>query len=339
MVRDGIYAPYKIAALVDVISDLGYDPDKCLAGTGLSRDDINNPDTRTSISQYLHACDNAIRQSQDPKLPFLVGQRLHLSAYGMYGYVLMCCANLREVIEVTQRFHRLATPTLKIEWQARPYGAAWVFSPFPFTHLSDDLYRFLLEQQLTQHITHLHDLLGPDHHAERISVPYPAPAHANLYDAVLECPVEFNQPACELHLASETLEQPPKLANRITAAMLQKTCEELMASSGASRGTSKTVYEVLSKTPGHFPNMEQTAALLKISSRTLSRRLNDEGTSFSIILDDIRCRFAKEYLRNTNMTTDDIAFVLGFADGSSFRHAFKKWTGSGVGSIRKKLSP
>jgi AraC-like DNA-binding protein len=66
---------------------------------------------------------------------------------------------------------------------------------------------------------------------------------------------------------------------------------------------------------------------LHISARTLIRRLEDEGTSFREILDDIRRRYALNYVRNRDLDLAATACLLGFSHTTAFHRAFKRWTG------------
>ena len=88
--------------------------------------------------------------------------------------------------------------------------------------------------------------------------------------------------------------------------------------------------------PGEFPDMEAVAAALKMTSRTLRRRLEAEGTSFLAIVDDVRCSLATEYLKTTKMSTEDVAMLVGFSDTANFRRALKRWTGKGPAELRQQ---
>jgi AraC-like DNA-binding protein len=88
------------------------------------------------------------------------------------------------------------------------------------------------------------------------------------------------------------------------------------------------VYQIIASTPGHSPSMEDIAKQLATTERTLNRKLHVEGTSFTQILDDVRCNLAKEYLRSTKLSVEDISEIVGFSDATNFRHAFRRWTGS-----------
>ena len=87
-------------------------------------------------------------------------------------------------------------------------------------------------------------------------------------------------------------------------------------------------------TPGVFPDIETVAGELTITSRTLRRQLQAEGTTFRALLADVRCRLARDYLRTTGMSTEDVAAALGYSDAANFRHAFKRWTGEPPGRHR-----
>ena len=72
---------------------------------------------------------------------------------------------------------------------------------------------------------------------------------------------------------------------------------------------------------------EAIAEHLHMSTRNLRRKLEQEGTSFQKVLDDVRCELAKNYLSQTQLRLEDIAPLLGFSETSNLRRAFKKWTG------------
>jgi hypothetical protein len=90
------YAPYKVAALVEVLNEQGIAPEASLSGSGLSPESLTQPHTLTSVRQYITVCHNALQLSKDPETPFRVGSRIPLSAYGMYGFALVCSPTIRE---------------------------------------------------------------------------------------------------------------------------------------------------------------------------------------------------------------------------------------------------
>ncbi|GGD77686.1 AraC family transcriptional regulator [Caballeronia grimmiae] len=333
--NERIYAPYKIAALVEVLAEQGIAPADSLRGTDVRPDQIYDAAVLTSVAQYATVCRNAVSLSCDPATPFKVGMRLHLSAYGMYGYALMSCLSLREYFKLGVKYHRLATPTVAIEWTEYPDRMVWTFPDAFVSSPSRELREFVIEQQYTQHVTHLQDVAGSRCPPVKACFSYPAPAHADLYAKYLDCPCFFDQPQCELVYDSAILDRKPQLAHKLTATLLQETCDRLIGQAKTSAGVAGEVYQILMSTPGTFAGMEAVAQMLNMTTRTLRRRLEAEGTSFLAIVDDVRRSLALEYLKTTKMSTDDVAMLLGFSDAANFRRALKRWTGKGPGELRR----
>jgi len=79
---------------------------------------------------------------------------------------------------------------------------------------------------------------------------------------------------------------------------------------------------------GDDPTLGAVAEQLRMSERTLQRRLAEQKLSFTDLLDDVRRESALEYLKARRVSVEEVAFLLGFATPSSFFRAFKRWTGT-----------
>lgn len=85
-----------------------------------------------------------------------------------------------------------------------------------------------------------------------------------------------------------------------------------------------------------LPSCDAVAASLHMSARTLQRRLDEEGTRYSEVLDAKRERLARRLLDETQVSLGEIAFRAGFSDLATFSRAFKRWTGMPPGAYRKR---
>lgn len=83
--------------------------------------------------------------------------------------------------------------------------------------------------------------------------------------------------------------------------------------------------------------MDKVARRLAVSSRTLQRRLRSEGTSFKAVVDGTRESLARHYLRSTQLTGSEIAYLLGFEEPNSFFRAVQRWTGTTPEKLRRQL--
>ncbi len=113
---------------------------------------------------------------------------------------------------------------------------------------------------------------------------------------------------------------------------LNQKLEKIESSSNFLPLLRKTLLELV---PSGITNMEQVAYELGMSKRTLGRRLNEEGTTYKIQLNEIRELLVYEYLK-TEMTLDEIAFLVNYLDAKSLSRAFKTWTGINISKYRKE---
>ncbi len=329
------YAPYKLLALVDVLKGQGIAPKASLSGTGLSPESLANPETLTSVRQYITVVRTALQLSKTPETPFLTGSRIPLSAYGMYGFALVCSPTIREYFQVAVKYHRLATPLLSMSWREEGSYASWTFPMNPGVTYPDSVARFLMEQQLTQLSTHLRAVVEQDSCLPvRAALSYSAPAHTHLYKRYLGCQVRFDQPMSELVYPKAILSAKPRMAHGLTSKIMRETCDRILGEVKISTGVAGEVYHIIASTPGHSPTMETVAGRLATTVRTLHRKLQAEGASFTEIVDNVRCNLAKEYLRSTKLSTEDISELVGFSEAANFRHAFRRWTGTTPGNFR-----
>ena len=93
----------------------------------------------------------------------------------------------------------------------------------------------------------------------------------------------------------------------------------------------------LLSTPGEFPKLDTVARLLCLGARTLRRRLQELGTGYQQILDEVRRELAIEYLRTTSLTVQEIAELLGYSEVTNFRRAFLRWVEVSPCQYRKQF--
>jgi AraC-like DNA-binding protein len=335
-----LYSPAKIFAVVQAMDEFGVAASDVLEGTRLSLGDLNDPDTLTSPAQFLTATRNASRLRPDTAAGLRAGQRLHASSIGMFGYALLCAESLRQAFDTGQRYHQLANATMEVDWVQQGADVVWRFSEsgkVAMDSLRSEHYRFLVDLQLACQITTTRDIMGDWCVPTLVRMQGPAPPYEQAMAEVFNCPVEFEQGVDELHYPAAWLTLAPRLANPITAAQASRSCAAMLQDLQRKSGVSSLVYDELTRRPGQFPDIEQVASALCMTSRTLRRKLDAENTSYSELLDQVRGALAIDYMRTGYLHHNDIAAALGFSDVTNFRRAFKRWTGKTLGTYRHHL--
>lgn len=323
LIDDQIYQAYKLRMLGHILGEQGVSIHDFLEGTGLTEKDINSASTRVSRRQQVTTYLNTIKLSKDPTIGLLTGERLHMSEYGVYGYGLISSANLKEAIEFSIKYHRMASPTVEMSFYLDNETAVYAMKDIIEV---DRLKIFNIELQISLVLTLFKDMMSNSFIFDEIRVMHSEPAHSDQYERLFNCPIKFNQNANELRFKNEWLNVPLIRANPITAELTQEICDQILNDMATFKGLAHDVNRVILNNLKKNPDIEFTANLLNLSPRTLRRKLAHQGTTFQKMLNEIRKQLAIIYLHDNKMNTENISEELGFSDAANFRHAFKKWT-------------
>ena len=165
------------------------------------------------------------------------------------------------------------------------------------------------------------------------------PALMADYTELFGCEVLFNQPASGFRFSESALDEPFPQANEQLLQMLLDHATPILGGLDKKQLAADQVKNllrlVLKQQP---PSSQMIAEMLGMSSRTLQRKLDEEGTRYKDLLNELRLELALYYLKNTNLSLDSIAYQLGYAEARSFYRSFKLWTGSTAGSYRAGLT-
>lgn len=330
------YSPHSIAAIFAELAAQGTDTSVVLAGTGLVASQLDSHTTKISYRQIDIVVRNALRLTTDPAIGLRAGQRMRVTAYGMYGYALLSSATREDARNFAARYIRVVGPFCDF---VRTYSSETItctFQPLHWPNATEAVHRFAVEFALSAHLSVTRDRLGSSYGFTRVFVDYPAPSYAPLYESLLECPAVFGQALCGYDQNRD--DGPVSLADPRTYAMAREMCEQVLDEIDQTAGVASDIRRMLIQQPGRFPSIDTIAEKLQMHPRALRRRLEAEGVSYRDVLADLRMRLAIEYLRKTRMTNEEIAGRLGYSDAANFRHAFQRWTGKSPSDFRRAVN-
>lgn len=153
---------------------------------------------------------------------------------------------------------------------------------------------------------------------------FPQPANAHVYTETFGCPVRFGMPHNVMEFADADMvvalpQSGPMLgANAVLASLARAEPPTFSA---------KVQALLASMLPKGPPLRDDVAAHLMMSERTLQRRLAEEGTSFTTLVDDTRRELARQSLNSGELSLKMLSFQLGFSEPSAFYRACKRWFG------------
>jgi AraC-like DNA-binding protein len=163
------------------------------------------------------------------------------------------------------------------------------------------------------------------------------PAFADEYTRFFGAPVRFGAAEDGFALGSAQLAIRLRTANPAMLQKLEEHLAQLQAKHAALQTLSGQVRcAVESALQERIPSAEKVAKQLGMSVRTLTRRLDAEGTSYKKLLDEVRAALAARYLHDGKHSAEQVALLLGFSETSAFLRAFKRWHGTSLTEYRRK---
>lgn len=317
-----------VRLLVEFGQEQGVDISKLLARSRLKVADLADPALELDASQELCVVDNLIRACRNPGLGLEVGMRYNFASYGLWGLGLVSSATAGDALALALRFIPLTFAFCRISGGLEGELCTVTFEP---PDVEPAIQRFLVERDVAAASRLMRETLGPSFTLSHFTLQHAIPlgtswldAHLNMGGGRPEFGAHSNSLSFDRHLLDLRLPQ----ANPVTVAMCERACEELIERRRARLGTRECVRQYLGTSPLNMaPDLSQAARMLGLSERTLKRRLQDEGTSFRVLLAEVRGHQANGLLADASLSLTDIAERMGFSDLSSFSQAYKRWFG------------
>lgn len=321
------YAPLLLATL----ERYGVTREQLLAdGTELPTQ--RDPAGRIPMQDFVEVIRRVIALTDAPWLGWEFGSTLTLSSHGFLGYAAMSSDVLRDAIELAVKYFR--TRITMVELQLLVEGDVAILQLDELVALND-IQPFVVESLFSSfHFMGL-KLMGEIPLEGELRFAFPEPDYFARMKPLIPVPVLFDCAYNQMRFPAARLEHKLRFADPRLAQMAQAQCEEELASIKSPPKLLNQVRRIVLAQSGRFPSVDEAASELHMSSRTMKRKLQQLGTSYQKILDDLRKGLAVEYLTQTEITVDDIAVQLGYSDASNFARAFRRWTGRSPSDYRR----
>jgi AraC-like DNA-binding protein len=317
--------------MLDLAAERGVDPAEILRGSRLTLALLETPELRVTAQERAGAMARAIQLTGDRGLGLEFGLRTTPTAHGYVGYAAMSCATLGEAMALVVRYLHLRQRDVALQLSVQD---GWGVLEARDTHQIGPLRHIVHECILVGFYRMLGFLLGEERPPCELWFDWPEPDYYARYAGRLP-PVRFNAPAVQLRLPSEYLQHRLVMADPIAVKRAVEQCEREMAtSSPPAENLLERVRAELTPGSDGYPDLETVASCVFMSGRTLKRKLEERGTSFQKMLDEVRHRHALRLLENPDLDIQQIAIALGYQDPPSFTRAFRRWSGKTPSQLR-----
>ena len=316
-----------IAVLVEAGERLGVPADRILAGVGLGPAELTTPDLLVAPEQELAAIRTLRAAAGDrPALAAEVGAAYRLTTFGILGYALLSSPSLSDVIALTLRFIDLSYLFSAMSVEAR--GGSVVLR-LGDGGLPPDVRDFLVDRDLFAIRAVLSELVpgGIPFATVALHGGRDAATVAAYADRLGVIPSSTDEEGTVVTFDAAHLERPLPQGSPAALAVAEQMCRDLAAARRVRGPVESRVRVEITRRLAHDPSMAGVSDALGMSPRTLRRRLTEEGTSFQRLLDEVRLQLAERMLATGLLSVEDVALRLGYAEASSFIHAFRRLTG------------
>ncbi|WP_462169833.1 AraC family transcriptional regulator [Pseudoalteromonas xiamenensis] len=285
-------------------------------------------DVRVPLESYETLLEVGARLTKDTLFGFHLGQSILAADYGVLGYLVESSRDLKHTIEALLRYDALVANIGRAEFTEQQQAKiSW--QPFSKSNSHVVLRNMTAWVAVTRQV--LKSTLSP----LEVRFAFDIPA-TNLPElaAWFGCAIQVNQSENAIVFDRHLLDIPFLSKNEMMHRTFLHLSDDALAMFAKTSGVKRQVTMLLEAKSDLFNvNQVRVAAALNLSCRHLQRRLKEENTCFSILLDEERKRRLAPLLGVMPLAL--IAEKLGFAEQSSFNKAFKKWYGTSPNEFLK----
>jgi AraC-like DNA-binding protein len=317
--------------MLRVLAQLGFDLDALLAGAGLQREEVENPDTVIAPSACAAVFAAAGQQRRVPNLPLQLALHTPVGTTPLLDYLIVSSDSVGQGLERLSRYLGLVNPGI---------GLA--------VHQGSDPVRVVVERargafetELTVALSLLRFRRESDEQLQAIHACFThQPDDVSEYAEVLGCPIRARASWNGWALSKTGMSLPLRRRDPALRRWLERQAAEILARLPATGDVRDEVRNALSgqMTAGDI-GIDVVARRLATTPRTLQRRLSRAGTSFAALCDDARKQAAHTYLADNTLSIAEVTYLLGYSEPTAFHRAFRRWHGTTPHAFRARKAP
>jgi AraC-like DNA-binding protein len=301
-----------------------------LAELNVSADRLSDPSARLSFARMAALIERAIELTGEPALGAFLGWNTAISHYGALGFAALSAPTLGDAIQIGVRFQSLITSIARLNLEVSGDVATIELEELhPFGSVREFLVLNVLIA-LARTGEGLTGLTLPG----RIELAFPEPAYFAKFPREQAANLVCDQPRHRLVFGAAHLDLPITTADPAAYRTALELCERQLVEREPGALLVQRVQRLLFAADGGVQAPSRIARSLGMAERTLKRKLAEQGTSYTDLLDRHRHTRALELLR-TDATIEEVADRLGYSDAANFTRAFRRWTGKSPRALRK----
>lgn len=335
--KDNRRANFTIKAMIRILDREGIPPTKCLAGTGVSIDDVLNEGTQVNNATEIQVIANAMSLLPEKMgYGFEVGKELSYQDFGIWGLSILTSPNLRSAIEALSSFSDMSVALSHTSFKENQEHVAFIQR---MEHLPNAIHRFTFERYFYVTVEFLREMV-PNFKMYQLELhlPFSDSVYAQQLHEHTQLVVRENQSNFSIVAPKMLLDLPLPNADPVVHSHFVSECEKLLNKNNKLANYSHRIRNHMIDKRDFSPKLEEIARALMISERTLRRRLQEENQSFQEIVLSTKMMLARELILSAALPVKVVASKLNYSESASFLRAFKRWWGVSPTELRDSVS-
>ena len=304
-----------------------------LSKVGLTLEEANDPTVRLEVSTQIKVLDLAAEALGDQILGFRLAHHFDLREIGLVYYVIASSQQLVDALTNAERYSRIANEGVRLRFKQDRTSSI----SLDYVNVERRFDRHQIEFWLVTLTRICREVTRTRIAPLLVKIKHLRTAEPVEFKSFFGCEIRFGADADEIILGREVASLPVISQDQHLNRLLRQYAEEALAR--RSDQTTSVRGNVEKHLIQHLPHGDVAASTiarkLGMSSRTLSRKLADERTTYAEILDGLRIVLAKRYLVEEELPVSEVAWLLGYKEVSSLTHAFRRWTGKTPRQFRR----
>ena len=310
--------------IYQAMTKMGIDTDQIFSRLGVTEDYIYSAQLRTPHSAQLYFWQVVEDVSGDPDIGLHLGQYLPAYKGQVLEYLFLSSPTFGEGLRRALNYQRLLSDAARTDFFIEGDEACMVLDA-----ASDEIKRLrhFTESFVQGLVTFFKSITDDRFECSRIEFEHERESGHDHVEDVLGCKVVFGAPENRLYFPAKILDYPSPHAEPELLDLHERFASEQIARLEKKDIVGQVERIVAELLDSGEVTLDAVAERLDIKPRTLRTRLTEAETSFNQVLADFRYRLARQLLATTDESIDEIVYLTGFSEPSTFYRAFKRWSG------------
>ena len=324
--------PVYVRSVLDYLNSCGVPPSRVLDSAGLTWRELGNEHRMVDYAAFRQIVAHASRCSGEPALGLLAGSMLQ-PYHTPVGIGTVTGSDVQEGLRFFCRYARLIFGSFDFRLDS---DARWLTMEVRPLRPLCEIHLFAVHSILGMFCRLLEAMLKRPVDELVVGLPYARPASGRDGCDHFVRRIDYDRDCLSFSLPAELARLPCGSSDREAFLNATQSCQRLELESGRGALVQR-VRDALLEQLSENPDLSRLAGDLKLSPRTLKRKLAEVGFSVSDIKDDLRKSNAIWYLQHTDLSIEAIALQLGYADTTNFSRRFRFWYQVAPSRMRQDL--